>query len=598
MEKKNKAGQDGGLSSQDLANNTLSGLNVSNEEVLKSAKNTGIQNIFNSALGTTESSMTDDNLKDDPLMSMDEEEGKATVVLDMNSLKSELEAKSQVPDVDLSFGGGDDGGLSIGSLDSEPLQMDSLESSGGSPASSDDGGGMDVDLSMGDLELTGSSPDGEPEPEAAQSAPSMDLGGGLDLSTELGELESSSGQIIEEEEEPMILNSDNNDEVVARERAGLEGDLDSSFSEPSSLINLQDSEDELQVSPPDESVSDLDFAMPELPADEEEEEKLPPVEDDILQAAPAAKAESKSKPAPVEKTQAAAKTEIQAPTLPPKQETIEENIEMKESEEAELEIPQEDLFEEIAAPVVQEEKPVVRAKTVAEPDRPSASRNAQINNDREYATHQDYVVHHDDELMKLSATIRGLRDDRQQLLDKIHKLEEEKKNSQQDNISMRAELDEKKIELTLLKKRHNDEVNHLRYQLNLTEDKRVMVEEKNKLLRQEFDKLASKVRLDFNKIQSREKELEHQLELLKADSEVQIRHRDIKVLELKRKIDTLEFDMENIIIKENQSKNIQGELEAKLDKTIKTLRNAISSLESEDDNLQKFELLKKKNLDL
>ena len=536
--------------------------------------------------------MSDENKKDDPLMSMDDEEGKATVVLDMNSLKNELEAKSQVPDVDLSFGGGDDSGLSIGSLDSEPLQMDSLEASQAPTDSVDESGGMDIDLSMGDLELTGSNPDGEPEPELAQSAPSMDLGGGLDLSSELGELESSSGQIVEEEEQPMILNSDNNDEIVAQERAGLEGDLESSFSEPSALFNLQDSQEELQVSPPDESVADLDFAMPELPADEDESISLPPIDDDILEAAPAAKASEKPKSAPEVKVHIEAKTEIQAPTLAPK----EEEIDIPENEEVEVELSQDNLFEEEAIPEPVEVQPAFQAKTQAEA--PKSSRNTQVSNEREYATHQDYVVHHDDELMKLSATIRGLRDDRQQLLDKIYKLEEEKKNSQQDNISMRAELDEKKIELTLLKKRHNDEVNHLRYQLNLTEDKRIMMEEKNKLLRQEFDKLASKVRLDFNKIQSREKELEHQLELLKADSEVQIRHRDVKVLELKRKIDTLEFDMENIIIKENQSKNLQGELEAKLDKTIKTLRNAISSLESEDDSLQKFELLKKKNLDL
>ena len=50
MEKKNKGGLGDELSSQDLANKTLSGLNVSNEDVLNSEKNTGIQNIFNNTL--------------------------------------------------------------------------------------------------------------------------------------------------------------------------------------------------------------------------------------------------------------------------------------------------------------------------------------------------------------------------------------------------------------------------------------------------------------------------------------------------------------------------------------------------------------------
>ncbi|MFZ4714155.1 MAG: hypothetical protein ACOYL6_10600 [Bacteriovoracaceae bacterium] len=585
MEKKDKLQLDEMLSDSEMIDKTLNNMKISNEDVLKSDTNVNIQAVFNSVLGTPEPDMSDDNKLSNSLDSMDDDEGKATVVLDINAMKAELESNSGEAEIDLSFG--DDGGdeaMSLGSLDSSPLEMDSLDSTNANDENSDMGG-MDIDLSMGDMELTGTET-GSSENESS-SAPGMEMDG-LDLSTELGALESSSGELVEEEE-PLILNSDNNDEVIARETAGLTGDLDSAFSEPSSMLSMDQGE-ELEVSPPDASLDDLDFSsMPDLPSIDDKEVQF------------------NEKPAAVATKSEVTRTDILMPEAnkaPLKSEVLSEvttpNFQMGDLEAEDMFAPPEiEAQVEEAPPVVVK---VAEPRREAAPARPQArevvKHNPQTHNDRDYATHQDYVAHHDDELMRLSSTIRGLRDDRQQLLDKINKLEEEKKYTQQDNITMKAELDEKKIEVSLIKKRHNDDLNHLRYQLNLTEDKRVMLEEKNRLLRQEFDKLASKVRVDFNKIQAREKELENQLELLKSDSEVQIRNRDSKIMDLKRKIDTLEFDMENIVIKENQSRNLQGELESKLDKTIKTLRNAINSLESEDDNLQKFELLKKKNLDL
>jgi hypothetical protein len=95
----------------------------------------------------------------------------------------------------------------------------------------------------------------------------------------------------------------------------------------------------------------------------------------------------------------------------------------------------------------------------------------------------------------------------------------------------------------------------------------------------------------------RERELEQKLELLKADSETQIRHRDLKILELKRKIDAMEFDMESISVQEKRSVESRFELEDKLDKAIKTLRSAISVLEDESDKSNALEALKK-NIDM
>ena len=201
------------------------------------------------------------------------------------------------------------------------------------------------------------------------------------------------------------------------------------------------------------------------------------------------------------------------------------------------------------------------------------------------------------EMERMQATISNLRSDREELLAKIQKLEEDKVLHGRQTLTMRAELDEKKIELTIIRKKLNEEVNELKDRLKLFDEKRLILEEKNRILTQELDKAAQKNKIDVKKVQMRERELEQRLELLKADAETQIRNRDLKILELKRKIDAMEFDMESISTQEKRSVESRYELEDKLEKAIKTLRSAITVLEDESDRNNALEALKK-NIDM
>ena len=87
------------------------------------------------------------------------------------------------------------------------------------------------------------------------------------------------------------------------------------------------------------------------------------------------------------------------------------------------------------------------------------------------------------------------------------------------------------------------------------------------------------------------------MELLKADTETQIRNRDLKILELKRKIDTLEFDIESIQMKEQKTVDSNFAMEERMERVINTLRRAIGELENEEAPLRNLEALKK-NLDV
>jgi hypothetical protein len=245
-----------------------------------------------------------------------------------------------------------------------------------------------------------------------------------------------------------------------------------------------------------------------------------------------------------------------------------------------------------AAPVAIEEKPRKKRKEAKEV---TESRDEQ---ERDYS--QDFKEisgAYSGEMERTQATISNLRIDREELLKRIQQLEEDKLLQNRQTLSMRAELDEKKIELSIIRKKLNEEINELKDRLKFQDERRLILEEKNRILTQELDKAGQRNKIDVKKVQMREKELEQKLELLKSDAESQIRNRDLKILELKRKIDAMEFDMDSISQQEKKSVESRFELEDKLDKAIKTLRTAISVLEDDSDRGSALEALKK-NIDM
>jgi len=88
------------------------------------------------------------------------------------------------------------------------------------------------------------------------------------------------------------------------------------------------------------------------------------------------------------------------------------------------------------------------------------------------------------------------------------------------------------------------EVNDYRFQLKARGDKVRALESQVRETTSEIERLKERVRGDIRKIRVREKELENRLEILKKDSEALIVARENKIVELKRRIDLLEFNMD------------------------------------------------------
>jgi hypothetical protein len=216
-------------------------------------------------------------------------------------------------------------------------------------------------------------------------------------------------------------------------------------------------------------------------------------------------------------------------------------------------------------------------------DIPRNDLNQRVLNVDEINSHKlEYEKYHHVELLKLQETIKHLREAREKSLDDVNKQKSGIEDRDQAILALRAENDEQKIELSLIKKKYAEDVEELKMNSRIFDEKKKLYIEKIKNYQKDFDRLNNKVRFDLERIKEREKELENQLELVQMDSESQIQGRDIKILELKRKIDALEFNMENATIKEQKSREDKYKLEEKINKIIKTLRGSLKSL---DENL-------------
>jgi chromosome segregation ATPase len=196
---------------------------------------------------------------------------------------------------------------------------------------------------------------------------------------------------------------------------------------------------------------------------------------------------------------------------------------------------------------------------------------------------QEKVLYNFDqnEVARLQSMVREMRADREDLLKQIHNSQKDLKIQVQSNLTYRSEVEDGKVELNILKKRHSEEVEELKHQVRMSEHKKLEYEEKVKNYQKEFDRLGQKVQFEVSHVKKREKELETKLELLVMDSQAQIQSRDNKTLELKRKIDALEFNMENLSIQEAKAREDKIILEDKLNKIMKNLRGSIKVIESD-----------------
>jgi hypothetical protein len=134
---------------------------------------------------------------------------------------------------------------------------------------------------------------------------------------------------------------------------------------------------------------------------------------------------------------------------------------------------------------------------------------------------------------------------------------------------------EKQVEHEVLERQVED----VNAQLKERTDKARMIEAKLRLTVDEINKVKERVRVDIRRIRVREKELEGQLEILKKDSSALLQARDEKILDLKRRLDLLEFNMELVQEQFSREKKTADDLKTKLKDAALVMKQAGGLLE-------------------
>jgi chromosome segregation ATPase len=96
------------------------------------------------------------------------------------------------------------------------------------------------------------------------------------------------------------------------------------------------------------------------------------------------------------------------------------------------------------------------------------------------------------------------------------------------------------------------------------------------------DEWKDRVREELKRIKLKERELENRHELLKRDMQALLDSKDRHVLELKKKNDALELEMETLEDRLRKANVVLGNIEAKKRRLVETLRLSMALLEAID----------------
>ena len=96
------------------------------------------------------------------------------------------------------------------------------------------------------------------------------------------------------------------------------------------------------------------------------------------------------------------------------------------------------------------------------------------------------------------------------------------------------------------------------------------------------EELEIRLNTDLKKIRVRERELENRLEIMKMESSAVVRNKDEIILDLKRRLDQLNSDIENQRSRESISSEKLEKEQEKTRRAVKAMRLALSLLEDEE----------------
>lgn len=195
-------------------------------------------------------------------------------------------------------------------------------------------------------------------------------------------------------------------------------------------------------------------------------------------------------------------------------------------------------------------------------------------------TIKKYLLLREQDVAVLSTQLKAIQG-QVQLQDQMLR-EERAKNAELTHVAneQKQKIDDFEKEKLKIIGKFETEMQELNFQIKAKVDKARIFESQIEESSEEMEHLKERVRSDIRKIRVREKELENRLEIMKKDSEALMAARESKIIELKRKLDLLEFNMDLLQDQYNREKERSALLRERLSKAAQIVRVAEGLLDS------------------
>jgi len=244
--------------------------------------------------------------------------------------------------------------------------------------------------------------------------------------------------------------------------------------------------------------------------------------------------------------------------------------------------PLPDLYEEAEPPLTSESNPVNQEISLQSESTPKIfSTPPSREGIEEIRTLRNYLRLKEDEALKLSTELRYSKEEMIRLKKESQELYEENRRLKHLKEKYESEGDSYRREIQAIQNRDESEFDRLRFEVSVRESKIRAFEQRIKSFEEKYEELRNRVKIDLRKIRHREQELESKLELLREDSDSLISSRDQQILDLKRKIDSLQFDVETLTEENIKVRNEKNGTEEKMARVERTVRMALKVLDTD-----------------
>lgn len=175
--------------------------------------------------------------------------------------------------------------------------------------------------------------------------------------------------------------------------------------------------------------------------------------------------------------------------------------------------------------------------------------------------------------------------------DKIIELEKEVDRLREENdlLVIAAQSSKKQAEdfserLSKFEQQRVESLEQAQMEINIFRENLGAKERERKIMEERIRQLEGSVSKEIKKIRIRERELENRLEISKQERIALVRAKDDTILDLRRKIDDLNSEIENYRRKYSELQKKSEFQHGQLSRTVKALRLALAHLDSESDS--------------